>query len=95
MEYEIIALHSDAFTTLKEGVPVHEYVETMDCGDVPIRQEMGTEVIWVVMPIVTTATIQQCMDAYMHKGTDRHSFIKISLWWKITCGRYPLVSVDK
>jgi len=28
MEYEIIALHSNAFTTLKEGVPVHEYVES-------------------------------------------------------------------
>ena len=72
---------------------VYKYVETMVCGNLWTCQEVDTEIIWMDMPIATTATTQQCMDAYMHARTGVYTSSR--LVEEVTCGRQLLVSVGK
>ena len=72
---------------------VPKYVEAMVRGNLWICQEVGTETIWMVMPIATTAITQQCMDAYMHARTGVHSSNQLEV--DMACDRHSTVSVDK
>ena len=49
---------------------VHKDVETMDCADMWIREEVGTEVMSMDMPVIVTATIMHACNSKANKDTD-------------------------